>query len=145
MKPHKPPTPIPEKQITIHTTQKWASFAYVGKETSYITNIFKRIELKIALRTTYKLDNLLTHEDHAHDKYSQSGVYKLTCPDCHKTYVGQTGSRYEEHKTTFRSNSYTSSFAQHLIEEAHSFGLINNIMPRKKSPPQHNREIPHPY
>ena len=57
---------------------------------------------------------------------------KLTCSDCHKTYVGQTGSqfstRYKEHMAAWRNLSTTSSFAQHLIEEAHSSGPVNKIM-----------------
>jgi hypothetical protein len=46
--------------------------------------------------------------------------------------VGQTGRKfsthYKEHKTTFRNNSNTSSFAKHLIQEAHSFSPISNVM-----------------
>ena len=131
MRPHKPPTHNPVKQVTPCTTQKWASFTYVGMENSYITNIFKQTELKIAFRTTYTLGNLLTHRDHAPVKFSLSGLYKLICPDCHKTYVGQTGRRFStryKEQDTFPQNSSTSSFAKHLIEEAHSFGPVNNIM-----------------
>ena len=132
IKPYKPQTPNPDKQINTHTWQKWALFIYIGKETSYITNISKRTDLKITFCTTYTLANLLTHKDYTHDKYSLSGVYKLTCPECHKTYVGQTGrqfsTRYKEYKTAWRNNSYTSNFAKHLIEEAHSFGPINKTM-----------------
>jgi len=91
IRPHKLPTPNPDKQITTHTTQKWDSFTYIGKETSYTTNIFKRTDLKITFRTTYTLAKPLTHKDSARDKYCLSGVYKLTCQDCHKKYVGQTG------------------------------------------------------
>jgi hypothetical protein len=58
-------------------------------------------------------------------------MYKLTCPDCKKAYVGQTErnftTRYNEHKHAFRSNSHTSSFA-HLSEHAHSLGTIKNTM-----------------
>jgi hypothetical protein len=47
-------------------------------------------------------------------------------------YVGQTGSkfstRYKEHKTAFRNNSYTSNFAKNVLEEVFSFGPINNNM-----------------
>jgi len=71
----------------------------------------------------------ISHKDWALDQYSLSGVYKLTCPDCHKTYVGQTGrqfsARYKEHKTSWRK---TSNFAHHLTEETHSFGPMNQIM-----------------
>ena len=109
-----------------------ANFTYIGKETTYITNIFKRTELKITFRTTNTLASLLTHKDRALDKYSLSGVYKLTCPDCHKTYVGQTGQQfstcYKEHKTSWRNHSTTSNFALHLIDETHSFGPMHQIM-----------------
>jgi len=108
------------------------SFTYVGRETSYITNIFRRTKLKISFQTTNTLGNLLTHKHHPQDKFSLSGVYKLICPDCNKTYVGQTGrkfsTRYKEHKIAFRNNSNTSSFAKHLIQEAHSFGPMSNVM-----------------
>jgi len=59
-------------------------------------------------------------------------VYKLTCPDCHKAYVGQTGrhfaTRFKEHKAAFRNNCHISSFAKRLNEEAHSFGSMHSIM-----------------
>jgi len=89
-------------------------------------------DLRITFRTTHTLANLLTHKDRAHDKYSLSGLYKLACPDCHKAYAGQTrrqfSSRYKEHKTAWCNHSTTSNFAQNLIEEAHSFGPMNQIM-----------------
>jgi len=68
----------------------------------------------------------------SHDKYSLSGVYKLTCPDSHKTYIGQTrrhfSTRYKEHMTAWRNLSTTSRFAQHHIEEGYSSGPMNKIM-----------------
>jgi len=46
--------------------------------------------------------------------------------------MGQTGSlfsvHYNEHRRAFHNDSQSSSFAQHLLENAHSFGPINNIM-----------------
>ena len=132
IRPHKPPTLNTRKQVTPRPTQKWASFTYIGKETSYITNIFRRTELEIAFRTTNALGNLITHRHQSHDKFSLSRVYKLICPDCNKTYVGQTGRRfsirYKEHMTAFRYNSNNSSFAKHLMEESHPFGPMKNIM-----------------
>ena len=72
------------------------------------------------------------HKNQKSDKYASSGVYKLTCPDCKKAYVGQTGRsfsiRYNEHKLAFRNNSHTSKFAQRLIDHAHSFGTIHDTM-----------------
>jgi len=66
------------------------------------------------------------------DKFSLSRVYKLTCSDCKKAYVGQTGRnftvRYNEHSHAFRTSSRSSRFAQHLNEHAHSFDTIENTM-----------------
>jgi len=36
--------------------------------------------------------------------------------------------RYNEHKLAFRNNSHTSKFAQHLIDHAHSFGIMHDTM-----------------
>jgi hypothetical protein len=44
---------------------------------------------------------------HAQSQYEKSGVYKLTCPDCQKKYIGQTA---------------------HLLENQHSVGPINGDM-----------------
>jgi len=58
-----------------------------------------------------------------HDNYTRSGAYKFTCPDCHKAYVGQTGSRFlgrfNEHKSAFKTNSHTSNYAKHILVEPH--------------------------
>jgi hypothetical protein len=131
LRPHKPHThnPVNIQHPTLH--KNWQGFTYVGKETTYITNIFKRSELKITFLTTYTLCNMLIHKDHAPDRFFSWGVYKLICPDCHKAYVGQTGrqfsTRYKELKTAFLNNSNNSSFAKHPSDEPHSFGPINNI------------------
>jgi len=45
----------------------------------------QRTNIKIAIRTNNIIYNQLTHKNnHKTDKYKQSGVYKLTCPDCSK-------------------------------------------------------------
>jgi hypothetical protein len=110
---------------------KWATFTYVGKETSYITNVLRRTDLKVAFRTNHTIGNLLRQKNPTPDKFSLLEVYKLTYPDCNKAYVGQTGrrfpTRYNEHEA-FHNNTHTSSFEQHLHEQAHSFGPIDNIM-----------------
>jgi len=122
IKPHKPPTHNLTRPTAPRTTkQKWASITFVGKETSYITNIFRKTELKIAFRTTNTLGNPLSHKNPTPDKFSLLGVYKLTCPNCNKTYVGQSGkrfaTRYKEHEKAFRNNSHTSSFVNTLTKK----------------------------
>ena len=111
---------------------KWVTFTYMGTETSYITNVFRQTDLKIAFRTNHTIGNLLRHKNPTPDKFSLSGVYKLTCPDCNKAYIRQTRRRlsicYDEHKKAFHNNSHTSSFVQHFHEEAHSLGPTENVM-----------------
>ena len=129
------PSQQPNNKKRQHSTQtsknKWATFTYVGKETLYITNMFRHTDLKIAFRTNKNFENLLKHRNPPTEKFELSGVYKLTCPDCNKTFVGQTGRRfsvrYKGHKRAFYNNSHTSNLGQ-LHEEANSFGLIQNIM-----------------
>jgi len=57
------------------------------------------------------------------DKYTRSGAYKLTCPDCNKGYVGHTGrsfiEKFNEHKSAFKTNSHMSSYVKNILEQSH--------------------------
>jgi hypothetical protein len=85
---HKPPTHRQPTSTLVKetntTTYKWVPFTYTGKETTFITNLFKKRDLKIALHTTNTIQKLLIPQRLTPDKYARSGVYKLTCPDCNK-------------------------------------------------------------
>jgi hypothetical protein len=62
----------------------------------------------------------------------RSGAYKTTYPDCNKAYIGQTGGsfaeRYNEHKNAFKTNSHTSNYAKHILEQLYTFGLMHETM-----------------
>jgi hypothetical protein len=133
---HKPPT-LRRPTTTLvketnTTTHKWASFTYIGKGTTFITNLFKKTDLKVAWLTTNTIQELLMPQHQSRDKYARSGAYKLTCPDCNKAYVGQTGHsfamRFKEHKYAFKTNNHTSYYAKHISEQSHSFGPIHDTM-----------------
>jgi hypothetical protein len=82
----------PKQQLTTQTpTHTWATFTYTRKETTFITNIFTCTKVQIAFHTNTTIQNPLMHKNQKSDKYASSGVYKLTCPDRKKAYVGQTG------------------------------------------------------
>jgi len=53
-------------------------------------------------------------------------------PTCNKQYVGQTGRpfrlRFREHYNDYKYANNRSKFAQHIIDEGHSFGPMNDIM-----------------
>jgi len=76
------------------TKPKRVTFTYTCKETLYITKAFKHTDLKIAFRTNNTTENLLKQTIPLSNKFTSSGVYKLTCPGCHKAYVDQTGRRF---------------------------------------------------
>ena len=87
------------------------------------------------MRTNDSIQNILMNNKkltNNTDKYTQSGVYRLSCPDCKKAYVGQTErnflTRFNEHKVAFRTNNQNSNYAKHLTEHTHSFGPIQDTM-----------------
>jgi hypothetical protein len=56
----------------------------------------------------------------------------LTCPTCRKRYIGQTDgffkTRYRDHFRDFKHGNRNSSVAQHLLDNGHSIGPIEDIM-----------------
>jgi rRNA maturation protein Nop10 len=114
-----------------HTHTNWATFTYVGPETRFITHILKNTDLKIAYKVNNTNETLLKATPTQFDKCSACGIYMLSCPDCGKAYVGQTGRsfsvRFKEHRHSFRTNNTNSNFA-HLLDYAHSFAPIDSIM-----------------
>jgi hypothetical protein len=66
------------------------------------------------------------------NKFDKNGVYQFTFPTCLKKYIGQTGRPFQicfrEHHRDDKYANNKSKFAQHVLEEGHSFGPINEIM-----------------
>jgi hypothetical protein len=56
-----------------------------------MTKLLKHINLKTAYRTNNSTELNLKPEVQTTNKYFASCVYNLTCADCGKLYVGQTG------------------------------------------------------
>ena len=59
-------------------------------------------------------------------------VEELICKDCNKKYTGQTGhsfyTRFKEHFNDYKYKNGESNFAQHLIDNNHTFGPIEEVM-----------------
>jgi hypothetical protein len=112
--------------------EKWARFTYVGKETRYITKVFKDTNVAVAFTTNNTIGKHLTKEYNTQCKYGKSGVYQLTCPNCKMTYTGETGrpfkSRFQEHVRDFKHKNRKSAFAQHLLDNGHLIGKMEDIM-----------------
>jgi len=72
-----------------------AKFTYIGKETKFITKLFKNSPVKIRLPLIIQSAESSaigqpTKKNTQPIGY-KSGVYRLACPDCNVKYVGQTG------------------------------------------------------
>jgi hypothetical protein len=129
---HKPPkTPThPDKSAQ---DKKWVRFTYFGKETKFITKLLKNTSVKGSYTTRNTINRLLsTHNHIQQDKYEKSGIYKLTCPDCKKAYIGQTGRpfsvRFREHFHNYKYANNKSKFTEHLLDHHHSFGPMHTTM-----------------
>jgi len=91
-----------------------------------------RWDIPVVYVSVNTIHNTLTHKYQTIDKYTRSGAYKLTCPDCKKAYIGQTSRsfkiRFNEHINAYKNNSHTSKYVKHLTELAHSPNSIQNTM-----------------
>jgi hypothetical protein len=115
------------------TGSKWAKFTYVGKETKLITKLFKDSSVNITFTTQNAINKLLSTKPHPNrNKFENNGISELTCPECEMKYVGQTGRSFRimfsEHFLHFKYANDKSKFSQHLLENNHSIGPIENIM-----------------
>jgi len=110
-----------------------AKFTYIDKETKFISKLFKDSPIKITFTTRNTIKRLLSPKPHPiQEQFDSSGVYQLFCPDCHRKYVGQTGGsfrvRFSEHFRDYKYNNNKSKFAQHLLDNKHPIGPIEDIM-----------------
>jgi hypothetical protein len=122
----------------IDTTSKkspWAKFTYFGKQTRNITKLFSDTQLQIAHNVNNTIGKILARKPRNQESrqlYQQSGIYSLTCPDCHMKYTGQTGrsfqKRFREHFHDYKYNIRKSNSATHLLDHKHSIGPIFEIM-----------------
>ena len=121
----------PDTQST--NGKRWSRFTYIGKETRYITKLFKNSNIGIAYTTKDNLQHLLHGQPKANkDIYDKSGVYKLTCTDCNRQYIGQTGRPfhicYKEHAREYKFGTNKSNFAKHLLDNKHTLQPIHSCM-----------------
>jgi hypothetical protein len=113
--------------------KKWAKFTYIGKETRFITKPFKNTNAEIAFTTNNTIEKPLTiKQETPQSKFDRSDIYQLTCPECKMKYTGQTGRpfkvRFQEHLRDYKCNTNKSKFAQHIIDNRHAIGTVEDMM-----------------
>jgi hypothetical protein len=98
-----------------------------------VTKLFKHTGIKIAFRSSNNIQQLIqTKRNNRTEKYNHSGIYALTCKTCKHKYIGQTRRefkrRYQEHIRYIKNNNPQSAFAQHILNNQHEYGTIDEII-----------------
>ena len=110
---------------SIDRTNNYKTLTYVGQTSYKIGNFLKKLNVKIAFKTNNTLSKNIKNNKSKTNITDQSGVYQLTCANCPKTYIGQTGrifsKRIKEHYSSFINKKSDSHYANHLLEENHDF------------------------
>jgi len=111
----------------------WTTFTYYSPQIRKITNLFKHTNIGIAFRNTNTLHQLtkstILNQTPEHDI---SGVHKLTCNICHRSYIGQTSRslklRFQENTRYIKHNESQSAYALHILNCKHEYGTISDII-----------------
>ena len=85
----------------------------------------------VPLKTNNKLNNIISSKIEQYNKYDRKGVYKLTCCNCNKFYVGKTNkkvnTRFEEHRKDFRYAEGKFKFSEHVLNKRHENNVHNTL------------------
>lgn len=96
-------------------------------------NIMNKNNITVSFKTRNKLGSLLKERTNTQTPiYDKCGVYKINCTDCQSYYIGQTSrsfkKRFKEHLPRKTTTPQTSNFAEHLVNQNHSYTNINSNM-----------------
>lgn len=134
-------TTLKNEAETKEDIKGWISVPYYTPITNELSKILKKQNVKICYTNAGNLRDLLgTEKDKENNILKKSGIYRLTCEDCDKKYVGQTRRclevRLQEHlnETEIPIERIQSAMSLHAAENNHEIGGIELI-----------REITKPY
>jgi hypothetical protein len=107
-------------------------FTYIGKDTRFITKVFKEFNVNISFRTRNTTENILTKQRLLRNQCEESGVCGLKFQNCPSIYIGQTGRsfkiRYKEHTQDIKSNKNRTGFSHHNLSTGHAYDSMVNTM-----------------
>lgn len=118
--------------IAKEPSTKYHVLTYFGNCSKKVSTYLNTLDLKVAFKTNNSLGKLIKNNKSKTDNLKKSGVYKLQCNDCPKTYIGQTGrcfnKRIKEHYSSFINGKSDSNYGLHLRECNHSFNQNFKIL-----------------
>jgi hypothetical protein len=108
------------------------TLTYTGSNTNKISSFLKKQNLNIAYKTNNSLGRFIKNAKDKTKKFKKSGVYQLKCGSCPMVYIGQTGRSFDkriaEHRNSFIKDKQDSTYANHLLQETHTFSEDFDIL-----------------
>jgi len=113
--------------------KRWATLTYYSLKIRKLTNLFGQTNINTEFKSTNTIQHCIKpRKQDDNQKYNTSGIYKLTCKTCNKSYIGQTSrnltQRYCEHIRYIRNNDPQSAFTQHILRNIHEYGTVTDTM-----------------
>jgi hypothetical protein len=106
-------------------------WCYAGKETRFVTKLFKEFNVNISFRTRSTIENILKKQQSLRNQYDEIGVYGLKSQNCPSIYIGQTGRcirvRYKEHIQDIKSNKSRTDFSQHILNTGRAYDTMETL------------------
>jgi hypothetical protein len=106
--------------------QKWRRILFMGKLTTDTINQCKG-DFKPAYYTNNQINTYIFKNKSPTLPIEDSGIYRIKCPVCNISYIGQTGrtikTRVKEHLSAITNFSANSEMADHVRETGHKFGM----------------------
>jgi len=100
--------------------KKWATFTFYSPKIKKLTNLFRQTNIHIAFKSTNTIQQYTKPKKPDENcEYNMSGIYRLACKTCERSYIGQTSrnltQRHREHIHYIKNNDPQSAYAQHIL------------------------------
>jgi hypothetical protein len=101
-----------------------APFKFNHTITNYLKPVMKQQKIDMVFSSKNKLKDILGNPKDKIEEHQKSGIYRILCQICSKTYFGQSRrailTRYKEHCSHIKYNRPTkSAVAEHVLKENH--------------------------
>ena len=130
-------SPLTQKTLTsltpTHTTHTHTRYTipFFGTLSLKIAKKLSQFDIHVTFSTPTCLHTTLSHNKDPIPKPLSCGVYSISCGSCNAKYIGQTGrsfkQRIKEHRQALTQKTTHSHFANHLLEQGHSFNADTDV------------------
>jgi hypothetical protein len=118
---------VESETVDNRTPKVFVTLPYIKGLSECVRRILTPLDIQVAFRPHYTIRNTLVHPKDKTPTEQRSGiVYKISCSECPKVYIGQTGrslkQRITEHRRAIRNGDLaTSALAEHAWNTGHHF------------------------